>query len=196
MEIRLGTADDAAAMREIYNREVLETTNTFDLEPRSLEQQQEWISEREGALGVVVAEIDRRVVGFASLSPYRPRAAYQWSVEVTVYVNERYQGRGVGRAAYTSLIECLRLQGFRSAFAVIALPNPASVGLYENLGFDPIGIHRTAGYKLGQWHDIGWWQLVLQDHGASPSPPRQICDILDTPEWHEAISKGLDYVRG
>ena len=97
--IRPAAAGDAEAIRRIYNHEVEHTTHTFDLVPRTIEDQRAWLRDREGALGVVVAEVDGEVAGFASLSEYRPRAAYRTSVESSVYVDESARGRGVGPAA-------------------------------------------------------------------------------------------------
>ncbi|MCI0437737.1 MAG: N-acetyltransferase family protein [Chloroflexi bacterium] len=193
--IRLAREDDAAQMLAIYAPIVRETAISFELVPPTEDEFRQRIRSVLEIAPWLVCERDGDIMGYAYASRYRPRAAYQWSVEVTVYVNARYQGKGVGRAVYTSLFECLRLQGFRSAFAVIALPNRMSIALHESLGFDPVGVHRAAGYKLGQWHDIGWWQLTLQEREESPAPPRPLRDFLDTPQWQEAVSKGLKLLR-
>lgn len=95
------------------------------------------------------------MAGYAYGSRFRPRPAYDWTVETTVYVGVSSRRRGVGRALYRSLLDCLQLQGFRSAVAAIALPDPASISLHESLDFKPVGIFAGAGYKLGEWHDVG-----------------------------------------
>jgi L-amino acid N-acyltransferase YncA len=87
---------------------------------------------------------------------HHSRAAYRWSVDVSTYVHKGERRTGAGRALYTSLISVLALQGFYNAYAGIALPNPASVGLHEAVGFRPVGVYREVGYKLGAWHDVGW----------------------------------------
>lgn len=161
MKLRMGTVADAEALRTIYNREVLETTHTFDLEPRSLEQQQAWIAEREGALGVVVAELDGRVVGFASLSPYRPRAAYRTTVENSVYVDESARGAGVGRALLDNLIEMATHRGFHTIVAHIAGGHEASIGLHHACGFQVVGTEREVGRKFGRWLDVVVMQRML-----------------------------------
>src|SRR5439155_1132953 len=112
------------------------------------------------------------VLGYAYAGRFHARRAYQWTVEVTAYVHAHHHREGVGRGLYTSLLGCLALQGFRSAVGVIALPNPASVGLHERMGFVPGGVLRAVGYKHGRWHDVGWWQLALCAHDASPAPAR------------------------
>ncbi len=161
MEIRLATIDDAEAMRAIYNREVLETTHTFDLEPRSLEEQREWIADREGARGVLVAELEGRVVGFASLSPYRPRAAYRTTVENSVYVDESARGLGVGRALMDELIVVATQRGFHTIVAHIVGGHEPSIGLHHACGFKVVGTEREVGRKFGRWLDVVVMQRML-----------------------------------
>jgi L-amino acid N-acyltransferase len=161
MMLRLATVADAEALRAIYNREVLETTNTFDLEPRSLQEQQAWIAERAGALGVVVAEVDGRVVGFASLSPYRPRAAYRTTVENSVYVDESARGSGVGRALMQELIDVATQRGFHTIVAHIVAGHEPSIGLHHGCGFQVIGTEREVGRKFGKWLDVVVMQRML-----------------------------------
>ena len=105
----------------------------------------------------LVAERDH-VVGYAYAASHGSRAAYRWSTDVSVYVDQAARGQGVGRALYRALFKVLDLQGFREAFAGITLPNGASVALHESLGFVPVGIYRQVGWKLGAWHDVGHWQ--------------------------------------
>jgi phosphinothricin acetyltransferase len=161
MKLRLASSSDAAAIRRIYNREVLETTHTFDLEPRTLEQQRAWIAEREGALGVVVAEMDGAVVGFASLSPYRPRAAYRTTVENSVYVDESARGTGVGRALLEELIRVATQRGFHTIIAHIVGGHEASIGLHHACGFTIVGTEREVGRKFGRWLDVVVMQRML-----------------------------------
>lgn len=161
MKLRNASVADAEALRTIYNREVLETTNTFDLEPRTLSQQQEWIREREGALGVIVAELDGKVAGFASLSPYRPRAAYRTSVENSVYVAASARGAGVGRALMDELIDGATQRGFHTIVARIAGGHEASIGLHQSCGFRVVGTERQVGRKFGKWLDVVVMQRML-----------------------------------
>ncbi|GJM38623.1 MAG: N-acetyltransferase [Acidimicrobiales bacterium] len=162
MELRLATVADAGAIREIYNREVTETTNTFDLEPRTLEQQRDWLAERLGALGVVVAEIDGRVAGFASLSEYRPRAAYRTTVESSVYVAEWARGEGVGRAMMSELVDVATQRGFHTIIANIAGGHEASIALHHAAGFEIVGTQREVGRKFGKWLDLTVMQRMLR----------------------------------
>ena len=159
--IRLATAGDAEAVRRIYNHEVQHTTHTFDLVPRTLEDQQAWLQERAGALGVLVAEIDGAVAGFASLSEYRARAAYRTSVESSVYVDESVRGRGLGQRLMQELVVLAEARGFHTMIARIAGGHEASIRLHEAVGFVTVGVEREAGRKFGGWLDVVVMQRML-----------------------------------
>ena len=159
--VRLATLDDAEAIRRIYNHEVEHTTHTFDLVPRTLEDQQTWLRERAGALGVLVAELDGRVVGFSSLSEYRPRAAYRTSVESSVYVDEAVRGQGVGRRLMRELVGLAQARGFHTMIARVAGGHQASVQLHEAAGFTIVGTEQEVGRKLGAWLDVVVMQRML-----------------------------------
>jgi L-amino acid N-acyltransferase YncA len=118
----------------------------------------------------LVYERDGEVAGYAYAGVHRTRAAYRWTAEVTAYVAQSHQRAGVGRALYEELLARLRAQNFRLAVAGITLPNDASVGLHEALGFEPVGVYRNIGWKFGSWHDVGWWQLDLGEPQTSPPP--------------------------
>src|SRR5207253_5752233 len=113
-------------------------------------------------------DVDGAVAGFAKASTFRARVAYQWSAEIGLYVDERHQRRGVARALYERLIAICRAQGFHLLVAAIALPNDASVKLHEAAGFAHTGTFKEVGYKLGAFHDVGFWTLALS---ASSMPP-------------------------
>ncbi len=118
----------------------------------------------------LVAEREGRVVGYAYATAFNERPAYRWSASVSVYVAEGARGVGVGRTLYEALFERLRERGFRMACAGITLPNEASVGLHEGLGFERIGVNRSIGWKHGAWRDVGWFQLQLAPAGEGPPP--------------------------
>ena len=109
----------------------------------------------------LVAEVDGKVAGYAYGSPHRERAAYASSCDVAVYVDPAHARQGIGRTLYAALFPLLADKGSHAAFAGIALPNDASVGLHEAMGFTPVGIYREVGWKLGGWRDVGWWQRLL-----------------------------------
>ena len=160
-DIRDATADDADAIQRIYNREVLEDANTFDVETRSIEQQRQWLADRSVGHVVLVADLDGTVAAFASLSSFRARAAYRPTVENSIYVAPEYQRRGIGRLLLAELIERARLHGFHSVIARIAGSNDGSVALHAGLGFEIVGVEREVGRKFGRWIDLTEMQLML-----------------------------------
>jgi phosphinothricin acetyltransferase len=177
--VRAARIADAEAIRQIYNHEVMSTTATFDLVPRSLEDQQEWLADRSGAFSVVVAvdtdEIDPAtgepaVVGFASLSPYRERAAYRTSVEDSVYVRRDRGGEGIGTLLLSELLDIAEQSGFHAVFARIEASGTASRALHSRCGFRLVGIERETGRKFNRWLDVALMQCLLHerhgDHGA------------------------------
>jgi phosphinothricin acetyltransferase len=161
MLVRLATLDDAEAIRDIYNEEVTTSTVTFDLVPRTLEQQREWLTERSGAHVVVVAEIDGAVAGFGSLSPYRDRPAYSTSVEDSVYVRTSNRDAGVGRLLLADLVDRAQQHGFHAVMARIVGGHEASIALHEAVGFEHVGVEREVGRKFRQWLDVVVMQRLL-----------------------------------
>jgi phosphinothricin acetyltransferase len=159
--IRLATLADADAIREIYNVEVTGSTVTFDLVPRSLEAQEEWLREHAGAHPAVVATEDDVVVGFASLGPYRPRPAYATTVESSIYVRRDRQGRGYGRALLAELLRLATVHGFHAVIARIVDGHEASIALHQKCGFDLVGVEREVGRKFGRWLDVVVMQRLL-----------------------------------
>jgi L-amino acid N-acyltransferase len=153
---------DAEAIRSIYNPEVLESTVTFDLVPRSLEDQIAWLDDHAGGHPAIVAvDNDDEVVGFGSLSPYRPRAAYSTTVEDSVYVHRDRRGAGIGLALLEELVRKGSAHGFHSAIARIVGHHEASIALHARCGFETIGTEREIGRKFGQWLDVVLMQRML-----------------------------------
>lgn len=161
MELRLATLDDAEAIRQIYNLEVTTSTATFDLVPRSLEEQRAWQADRSGARAVVVALDQGMVCGFGSLSPWRDRPAYATTVEDSVYVHRGHQGRGVGRALLTELVATATAHGFHACIARIVGGHHASIALHAGCGFEVVGTEREVGRKFGQWLDVVLMERLL-----------------------------------
>lgn len=161
--LRLATAADAEQIREIYNYEVMHTVATFDLVPRSLPEQQEWLAARLGAFATIVAvDTDEGdVVGFAALSPYKDRAAYRTSVENSVYVRRDRHGQGIGRLLVEELLSTAQLSGFHAVFARINASSEASIALHRRCGFELVGIEREVGRKFSRWHDVALMQRLL-----------------------------------
>jgi L-amino acid N-acyltransferase YncA len=188
--IRLAGPGDAAQVAAIYAPHVTSASTSFEYAPPDAAETAARIASTLAHMPYLVFETGGEVLGFAYASKHRERAAYQWSVDVSVYVHERARRRGVGRALYESLFALLRLQGFYSAHAGITLPNPASVGLHEALGFRPVGVYRSVGFKRGAWHDVGWWQLPLRERTGTPEPSRSLAEAQRDPEWGRALAAG------
>ncbi|MEH1930258.1 MAG: arsinothricin resistance N-acetyltransferase ArsN1 family B [Nostoc sp.] len=203
--IRLVNENDALQMLAIYAPIVWETAISFEVEPPSETEFQQRIKSYQQQMPWLVCEINQEVVGYAYARPYHTRAAYQWSVESSVYVSANYRRKGIAKALYTSLLKLLRLQGFYNVVAAIALPNQPSVAVHETVGFSPVGVFRRVGYKFAQWHDVGCWQLSLQPESSfltdgdittqSVNPPVSLAEIQKSPLWNEALTSGLLLLR-
>ena len=162
VRIRLAEVADAAAIRTIYNLEVTTATSTFDLVTRSLDDQVAWLEDRSGAFSAIVAvDADDTVVGFASLSPYKERAAYRTTVEDSVYVDRERNGQGIGQLLLSHVVDVARASGFHAVMARIEASGAASRALHARCGFELVGIEREVGRKFGRWLDVAVMQLVL-----------------------------------
>lgn len=172
--VRLATEDDLARVCEIVNYFIENTAFNFRTEPQVVD---EWRSDwrrLHSRFPWLVTTTDDGLVGVAYAVPWNDRAAYQWTVEATVYVDASEHGRGVGDTLYTELLGRLRRQGFRSVVAVIALPNDPSVRLHERHGFIQAGRLVDAGFKQNGWHDVGFWQCTLRSDRDQIPPPRPV----------------------
>lgn len=163
---------DGAACAAIYGPYVDGAATSFEESPPVAAELATRIERVSTTHPWLVSERDGRVVGFAYAAPHRARPAYRWTAETSVYVDPAHHGLGVGRELYEALLGLLRRQGLHVACAGITLPNDASIGLHEALGFERIGVYRRVGYKAGAWRDVGWWQLFLAsaDGGVPPEP--------------------------
>ncbi len=164
--IRDAELQDASEILAIYEPYVASTTVSFETVVPSLAEIERRIEQARSRFAWVVAEEGGRIAGYAYGSHHRDRQAYQWCVEVSAYVDRGLMRRGVGSALYRALFERLAARGFCTALAGIVLPNEVSVRFHERLGFEPVGVYRRAGWKLGAWHDVGWWQRHLRDEPA------------------------------
>lgn len=161
VEVRPALLYDAERIRAIYNYEVTHTTATFDLVPRSIEDQRGWLADRSGAFAAIVAVANGDVVGFAALSPYKERAAYRTSVENSVYVDRAYHGQGAGKRLLTELLDIAARSGFHAVFARITATSEASRALHASCGFELVGIEREVGRKFNKWLDVALMQRLL-----------------------------------
>jgi phosphinothricin acetyltransferase len=163
MNIRSATAADAPAILAIYAPVVRDTIISFETEIPTVHEMADRIDTTLKTHPYLVAHANGAMAGYAYAGHHRARSAYRWSADVTVYVAPEARRSGVARALYGRLLPMLVEREFHAAFAGIALPNPASVALHEAMGFVPVGIYREVGFKFGRWHDVGWWQRLLND---------------------------------
>jgi phosphinothricin acetyltransferase len=193
--IRLATANDGEQLSRIYAPIVRDTAISFEIDPPDAAEMARRIVETLPALPWLVADSGGEVLGYVYASRHRARAAYSWSVDTTVYIHAGARRTGVGRALYASLFSILTLQRFYSAYAGISLPNPGSVGLHEAVGFEKVGVYRRVSYKLGAWHDAGWWQREIQPRPAVPALPADMATVWALPAWDAALASGLALLR-
>jgi len=159
--IRRAANDDAEAIARIYNHYIENTIITFEETPVTASEMQQRMGLPDNQLPWLVVEEGGDLLGYAYASPWKPRAAYRHSVECSVYLDQHATGRGFGRQLYQTLLETLREQGIHAVIGGIALPNEASVGLHESLGFEKVAHFREVGRKFDRWIDVGYWQLML-----------------------------------
>ena len=189
--IRLATAADGAALAAIYAPAVSVYATSFELEPPDAAEMARRVEKLTARSPWLVCERNGAVVGYAYAGQHRDRWAYQWSAEVSAYVSEDARRCGVARALYASLFAALVVQGYRNAYAGITLPNPASVGIHEAVGFTRVGIYRGIGYKFGAWHDVMWLERQLAPRVADPAPPTPLPTATTDPAFMRALDAGL-----
>lgn len=188
-------ASDARPILEIYAPYVSDSATSFELVPPDLVEMERRIEAGRDQYPWLVFEQDRQVIGYAYGSAHRTRAAYRWSVEVSVYVHPRAQRSGVGRALYAGLFDLLRRQGYVNAYAGITLPNPASVSLHESFGFVPVGVFERIGFKFGRWHDVVWLHLRLSEDPRPLLDPRPVTAVLQEPHVTAMLQAFAEPVR-
>lgn len=177
MMIRLAKVSDAEQILDIYAPFVKNTVISFEMTVPSKEEMEKRIEHLSENNPWLVLEEANEILGYAYASKHHERPAYRWSVDVSIYVRENCQGKGIGKTLYTSLFTILKYQGYCNAYAGICLPNEKSIGIHEYFGFKKIAHYNKVGYKFGEWHDTGWWQLFLQEHAQEPREPLSIRDI-------------------
>lgn len=192
--VRLADPADGSALAAIYAQSI-STPVSFELAAPSGEEMAGRVAEVLRLAPWLVLERDARIAGYAYAAAHRARPAYRFSVDTTVYVDAAHTRSGVGRALYRTLFALLRLQGFYVAHAGITLPNAASVGLHESFGFEPVGVYKDVGFKLGAFHTVGWWRLALLPAVGEPTPTRGLDALRDDPAWRAALSSHLDPLR-
>lgn len=171
MYIRLASEDDAAGILSIYAPYIINTSLTFETEAPVENEFKERIKKYLLKYPWLVCETDGQIAGYAYASQYRERTAYQWSTECSVYIHDDFHRCGIAQALYSALFAVLKKQGFMNVYAVINLPNDKSVALHERMGFAYFATYEKVGYKLGQWKNVGWWRLQLNEFINEPPAP-------------------------
>ncbi|MBG6287817.1 N-acetyltransferase [Pseudomonas nitroreducens] len=177
IKVRVARPTDAEAIQAIYAPVVVDTAISFEDAPPSTEEMRQRITATLETYPYLVAVHDDQVLGYAYASQHRARAAYRWAVDVTVYIAEIARRCGIGQQLYETLLPSLARQGYSSAYAGIALPNAGSVGLHERMGFQHIGTFPQVGYKLGKWHDVGYWRLHMRELSTPPEEPVRFANL-------------------
>ncbi|MDL5362110.1 arsinothricin resistance N-acetyltransferase ArsN1 family B [Halalkalicoccus sp. NIPERK01] len=191
--LRPATPDDAPAVRRIYAPFVEDTAISFETRPPTRAEVESRIATTTERHPWLVCALDE-IVGYAYATSHREREAYRWSVDVSVYVDPAHHRRGIARALYAALFALLKKQGLFNAYAGIALPNPASIGFHESMGFEPVGTYHAVGHKDGEWHDVRWYERALDERPADPEVPIAFPD-LEAPTIERALDAGASLLE-
>lgn len=189
MTIRIALPDDAAAIHGIYAPSVIRGTATFETELPGVATMRERLVARLAHYPWLVWEHAGEVLAYAYASRFRERAAYDWIAETSVYVREDAQRHGIARRLYGTLLDAMRLQGLTQAVGVITLPGEASVQLHASMGFEPAGVWRQCGYKLGRWWDVGVWQKTLQPSPEQPAAVTPFASLQGMPALRQLLDR-------
>jgi phosphinothricin acetyltransferase len=177
--IRFADIKDAKDILDIYKPYINDTAITFEYDVPTLEEFERRITETRKTYPYLVFEENGNILGYAYAGAARERAAYQWTCELSIYIRYDMHGRGIGGKLYTKLFEYLKLQNIKIMYAVITTPNPQSVKFHEHFGFETIAVFRKCGYKLGEWRDVTWMELVVGGFESEPEPLLAINDIVN-----------------
>jgi phosphinothricin acetyltransferase len=175
--IRIAREEDAQDILNIYQNYIIGSAVSFETVVPSIVEMRDRIRHCLNRHCWLVWEEEGKVGGYAYASQHRERAAYRWAVDVSIYIGEKWHGKGIGKALYLALFSIIKLQGYTNAYSCICLPNLGSEKIHESFGFKKIAHFNKVGFKLGQWWDVGWWELFLQDKNGMPSEPIPINQI-------------------
>lgn len=193
--LRLAAAEDAEAILNIYKTYIENTRVTFEIEVPTIEEFRERMERITDRFPWIVCEIDGRIVGYAYGSKHGERAAYRWSADLSVYIRENYHRYGVGTALYTVLLELLRKQGYYTVYAGVATPNPKSEAFHTDFGFRNLGEFKNAGYKLGRWCGVSWYELVLSEYVSEPEETLSIEELKQQRDIEEFFVRAESMIR-
>ena len=195
VKIRLATPKDGEALLNIYKWYIENTAITFETEVPSAEAFGKRIENTLSCFPWLVCEIDDVVAGYAYASKHRERAAYQWSADLSIYVDAKYHRRHIAKALYKVLEEALRLQGYYTVFAGVTSPNPKSEAFHLAYGFDTIGVFENVGYKLGQWRGVKWFKYTLADYEKEPTAPKAFPEVKDAEIFEKILRAAEELIQ-
>ena len=186
MAVRFAEAGDIPALLNIYNQ-YIDTAITFEYFLPTEAEFAERMKNISGIYPYLVYEEKKRVIGYAYAHRQKERDAYKWNAELSIYIERDSVSKGYGKSLYSSLIEVLRLQGIKTVYGGVTLPNEKSEKLHMGLGFKPIGIYHNTGYKCGSWHDVIWYEKEIAGYEGEPAdiipvsriPKNQIFDVFN-----------------
>ena len=187
MFIRVAEPGDAPGILSIYSPYILNSGITQETELPTTEGMRQRVIQNLEERPWIVCESGGEIAGYAYAGKHRERKGYQWCIEPSVYIGEKFHRSGIATALYTALFDILKLQGFVNAYAVITLPNDKSVAFHERFGFHYLTTYKKIGYKLGRWHDVGWWEKQVNEYPTNPTDPtpfrsldkNKVMDILN-----------------
>jgi phosphinothricin acetyltransferase len=193
--IRVAEERDARAIAGIYAPAITDAVISFELTPPDAQEMTRRIVAIQRQYPWLVYEEGNTVLGYVYASVHNERAAYRWSVDVTAYIRHDAHRRGIGRALYTALFEILVLQGYRTACAGVTLPNTASVQMHAAMGFKEVGVYHDVGYKLGRWHDVGWYERSLAEHVLDPPEPVPFPELAESQPVKAAFARAAGLIK-
>ena len=169
MNIRMAAAADSEALRDIYGQ-YIDTPVTFECTLPGKEEFRRRVLEVLARYPYLVWEEDSRILGYSYAHRQMEREAYQWNAELSIYLHKEHTSKGMGKRLYGALTELLKLQGVKTLYGGVTIPNEKSEGLHKSLGFQVIGVHHNTGYKCGRWHDVVWYEKAILPYEDSPAP--------------------------
>lgn len=179
VKIRLATPADGEALLDIYKWYIENTAITFETEVPLVEDFEKRIENTLSSFPWLVCEVDGVAAGYAYASKHRERAAYQWSADLSIYVDENYHRRYIAKALYKALEDILKLQGYYTVFAGVTTPNPKSEAFHTAYGFETIGVFENVGYKLGLWRSVKWFKYTLTDYAKEPTALKTFPEVKE-----------------
>lgn len=176
MTVRFARAEDAPALLSVY-AQYIDTPVTLETELPSAAEFRARVEEISSFYPYLVLEEEGKIVGYAYAHRQMERAAYGWNAELSVYLDGAHLSRGIGKKLYSALMEICALQGIKTVYAGVTLPNAQSEGLHESLGFHRLGVYRNTGFKNGAWHDVAWFEKQISPYDVPPAPVRPVTEI-------------------